>query len=352
MIKHSVSSTMKSCMLCPRKCGADRTQGKTGVCGQTEELRVARAALHMWEEPCISGSRGSGAVFFSGCALHCVFCQNHAIAAGTAGKLITVERLAEIFLELQEQGANNINLVTAGHFAPQVVRALDLAKGRGLALPVVYNTSAYEEAETIRRLDGYVDVYLPDLKYVDSALSRKYSHAADYFEKAKEAIAEMVRQTGEMEFAAEADICRRAGAACAGGKAVSQQKETAENQAAEGRIGVAEYQRRSEQEESLLMTRGVIVRHLLLPGCVKDSKHVLDYLLDTYGDRIFISIMNQYTPLPHVAAYPELNRRVTDREYNAVIDYALERGLENGFIQEGGAAEESFIPEFDGSGVL
>lgn len=337
---------MKSCMLCPRKCGVDRTQGEKGVCGQTDELRVARAALHMWEEPCISGSRGSGAVFFSGCALHCVFCQNHVIAGGTAGKLITVERLAEIFLELQEQGANNINLVTAGHFTPQVMRALDLAKRQGLALPVVYNTSAYEEAETIRSLEGYVDVYLPDLKYVDPVLSRKYSHASNYFEKAGAAIAEMVRQTGEMKFALEMETAgspasedreKPAGSPAAGG-----QKET---------MGVAEYQRRSEQGESLIMTRGVIVRHLLLPGCMADSKRVLDYLLDTYGDSIFISIMNQYTPLPHVAAYPELNRRVTDREYNAVIDYALERGLENGFIQEGGTAEESFIPEFDNFGV-
>ena len=325
----STDIRMRSCMLCPRKCGVDRTQGEKGVCGQTDELRVARAALHMWEEPCISGSRGSGAVFFSGCALHCVFCQNHAIADGAAGKSITVNRLAEIFLELQAQGANNINLVTAGHFTPQVMKALDLAKRQGLTLPVIYNTSAYEEAETIRSLEGYVDVYLPDLKYVGPVLSRKYSHASNYFEKAQAAIAEMVRQTGEMKFVLE--------------------METAGSRKAT--MGVAEYQRRSEQGESLLMTRGVIVRHLLLPGCTEDSKRVLDYLLDTYGDRIFISIMNQYTPLPHVAAYPELNRRVTDREYNAVIDYALDRGLENGFIQEGETAEESFIPEFDNFGV-
>lgn len=337
---------MKSCMLCPRKCGVNRTQGEKGVCGQTDELRVARAALHMWEEPCISGSRGSGAVFFSGCALHCVFCQNHAIADGAAGKSITVGRLTEIFLELQAQGANNINLVTAGHFTPQVMKALDLAKRQGLTLPVIYNTSAYEEAETIRSLEGYVDVYLPDLKYVDPILSRKYSHASNYFGKAGAAIAEMVRQTGEMKFVLEMET--------AGSQAVEDQGKLAGSQATRGQketMGVAEYQRRSEQGESLLMTRGVIVRHLLLPGCMEDSKRVLDYLLDTYGDRIFISIMNQYTPLPHVAAYPELNRRVTDREYNAVIDYALERGLENGFIQEGGTAEESFIPEFDNFGV-
>lgn len=336
MADTDIDSRMKFCMLCPRKCGVDRTKGEKGVCGQTDALRVARAALHMWEEPCISGNRGSGTVFFSGCALHCVFCQNYAIAGGAAGKLITVERLAEIFLELQEQGANNINLVTAGHFAPQVMRALDLSRRQGLVLPVIYNTGAYEEAETIRSLEGYVDVYLPDLKYVDPILSRKYSHASNYFEKAGAAIAEMVRQTGEMRFVSEIETA------------------SARGQTAVGRresVGIAEYQRRSEQGESLIMTRGVIVRHLLLPGCTEDSKRVLDYLLDTYGDSIFISIMNQYTPLPHVAAYPELNRRVTDREYNAVIDYALERGLENGFIQEGETAQESFIPEFDNFGV-
>lgn len=346
MANTDIDIRMRSCMLCPRKCGVDRTQGEKGVCGQTDELRVARAALHIWEEPCISGSRGSGAVFFSGCALHCVFCQNHAIADGAAGKSITVGRLAEIFLELQAQGANNINLVTAGHFTPQVMKALDLAKRQGLTLPVIYNTSAYEEAETIRSLEGYVDVYLPDLKYVDPILSRKYSHASNYFEKAGAAIAEMVRQTGEMKFVLEMET--------AGSQAVEDRGKLAGSQATRGQketMGVAEYQRRSEQGESLLMTRGVIVRHLLLPGCTEDSKRVLDYLLDTYGDRIFISIMNQYTPLPHVAAYPELNRRVTDREYNAVIDYALERGLENGFIQEGETAEESFIPEFDNFGV-
>lgn len=330
---------MTACRLCPRKCGVDRTKNERGICGQTGELRVARAALHMWEEPCISGKRGSGAVFFSGCALHCVFCQNYSIADGQAGKIIAVERLAEIFLELQEQGANNINLVTAGHFAPQVAAALDKARAQGLTLPVVYNTSAYEEVETIRRLEGYVDVYLPDLKYVDSALSRKYSHAADYFVKAKAAIAEMVRQTGEMEFVAEGGLRRNTG------------RTQGESGQAGCRMGVAEYQQRSEQGESLIMTRGVIVRHLLLPGCREDSKRVLDYLLDTYGDRIFISIMNQYTPLPHVADYPELMRRVTEQEYEEVIDYALERGITNGFIQEGDTAEESFIPEFDESGV-
>ena len=318
---------MDECVLCPRACRVNRAKGQMGICGQTTEITVARADLHMWEEPCLSGTRGSGAVFFSGCNLHCVFCQNHSIASGKVGKKISVERLAEIFLELQEKGANNINLVTAGHFVPQIIMALDRAKKQGLRLPVLYNSSGYESVETIRMLEGYVDIYLPDLKYVDSKLSRKYSHAADYFEKASAAIEEMVRQIGKMEFVPEAqyDIGNK--------------------------LDVEEYQIRSEAGEALLMTRGVIVRHLLLPGCLTDSKRVIAYLVERYGQEIFISIMNQYTPLPHVADYPELTRKVRAEEYQALVDYALECGIENGFIQEGEAAQESFIPEFDGKGI-
>lgn len=316
---------MEKCRLCPRECRVSREAGEKGICGQTDKIKVARADLHMWEEPCISGSKGSGTVFFSGCPLHCVFCQNYSIANGEAGKEITIERLSQIFLELQQKGANNINLVTAGHFVPQVIKALDTAKKNGLDLPVVYNTSSYESVETLQLLDGYVDIYLPDLKYVDKELSRKYSHAPDYFDRAKEAIAEMVRQTENMRFTTQTDKSQW--------------------------FGVEEYQSRSEQGEALIMTRGVIVRHLLLPGCKEDSKKVLAYLLKQYGSRIFISIMNQYTPLPHVAAYPELNRKVTQAEYDEVVEFALNLGIENGFIQEGEAALESFIPEFDGKGI-
>lgn len=295
------------CFLCPRACGVDREIGQKGVCGQTDWLKVARAALHYWEEPCISGKEGSGAVFFSGCALHCVFCQNQNIANGTAGKEISVGRLSEIFLELQGKGANNINLVTPGHFVRQITEALDLARQNGLHLPIVYNTGSYENVETIRMLDGYVDIYLPDYKYRSSRLSEKYSHALDYPEVAARAIAEMVRQTGAAEFA-------------------------------------------GEPGESL-MRRGTIVRHLMLPGHLRDSKDVLKYLHETYGDTIYISIMNQFTPLPHLKAYPELNRRVTEAEYEALLAYADTLGIENGFIQDGETAEESFIPEFDGEGV-
>lgn len=303
---------MKLCTLCPRNCAIDRKMGERGICGQTEVLKVARAALHYWEEPCISGTEGSGAVFFSGCSLHCVFCQNHNIANGTAGKEITIERLAEIFLELQEKKANNINLVTPGHFVPQIITSLERAKDQGLTIPIVYNTSSYENVDTIKRLEGLVDIYLPDFKYMSSELSKKYSHAADYSEVAKVAIAEMVRQTGPAEFLGEAA---------------------------------------DPVEEGLLMSRGTIVRHLLLPGCTEDSKAIIRYLYETYGDGIYISIMNQFTPLEGLKAYPELNRRITEEEYDEVVDYAIDLGVECGFIQDGDTAEESFIPEFDGKGV-
>ena len=295
------------CDLCPRKCLVDRKKGEKGICGQTENLKVARAALHFWEEPCISGDAGSGAVFFSGCPLHCVFCQNENIANGMVGKEISLERLVDIFLELQEKRANNINLVTPGHFVPQIVKALDQARKEGLTLPVVYNTSSYETVDTIKMLEGYVDIYLPDFKYMSPVLSKKYSHAPDYAEVAKAAIAEMVRQTGKAVFV--------------------------------------------NGDEDNLILKGTIVRHLMLPGCMEDSMQILKYLHETYGDTIYISIMNQFTPLSNLEKYPELNRRITDEEYETLVDYAIEIGIENGFIQEGDTAEESFIPAFDCEGV-
>lgn len=295
------------CDLCPRKCLVDRKKGEKGICGQTENLKVVRAALHFWEEPCISGDAGSGAVFFSGCPLHCVFCQNENIANGTVGKEISLERLVDIFLELQEKRANNINLVTPGHFVPQIVKALDQARKEGLTLPVVYNTSSYETVDTIKMLEGYVDIYLPDFKYMSPVLSKKYSHAPDYAEVAKAAIAEMVRQTGKAVFV-------------------------------------------NGDEDNLILS-GTIVRHLTLPGCMEDSMQILKYLHETYGDMIYISIMNQFTPLSNLEKYPELNRRITDEEYETLVDYAIDIGIENGFVQEGDTAEESFIPAFDCEGV-
>ena len=342
------AKAMENCMLCPRECGVNRKNGETGVCGQTAAIKAARAALHMWEEPCISGQNGSGTVFFSGCNLGCVFCQNHNIATGKAGIEISIERLAEIFLELQEKGANNINLVTAGHFVPQVVEALKQAKRQGLFLPIVYNTSSYEKVETLRLLEGYVDIYLPDLKYVDSAISSRYSHAADYFTCASAAIAEMVRQVGKPEFVFE----RTAGKEGSSAEFLADEKKKISEQQNNMIFDAAEYQERSEAGASLLMRKGVIVRHLVMPGCVEDSKRVISYLLKTYGNQIFISIMNQYTPLPQCREYPELSRRVTEAEYDAVVDYAIGLGIENGFIQEGDVAEESFIPEFDGEGIV
>ena len=296
---------MSDCVLCPRACHVNRLAGQTGYCGQTAELMAARASLHYWEEPCISGTSGSGTVFFSGCNLRCVFCQNHNIALGKAGRVITTEHLVEIFLNLQEQGANNINLVTPTHFLPQIAIALEQAKCLGLHLPIVYNTGSYESVDALRHLEGLVDIYLPDLKYLSAELSAAYSHAPDYFEIACAAIAEMYRQVGDPV------ICADTG----------------------------------------LMQRGVIVRNLLLPGQTKDSKKILRYLHETYGEHIYISIMNQYTPLPQVADIEALNRTVTPEEYDRVLRFAERIGIEQGFRQEGSAASESFIPEFDERGL-
>ena len=307
----------ENCLLCPRKCGINRSTGQTGVCGVSSEIKVARAALHYWEEPCISGKRGSGAVFFSGCSLHCVFCQNREISDGKAGKVISKERLSDIFMELADKGANNINLVTPGQYIPDIVWAVNDAKSRGMKLPIIYNTSGYENVTELKLLEGIVDVYLPDFKYMDSRLSQQYSYAADYTETAKKALEEMIRQTGKpVFFTAEDELVK------------------------EGYV------------EEQIMKRGVIVRHLLLPACVKDSKAVIKYLYDTYKDDIYISIMNQYTPINRIKEYDNLNRRVTKKEYDEVVDYAIELGVVNGFIQEGGTADESFIPEFDYTGLL
>ncbi len=258
----------------------------------------------MWEEPCISGRKGSGAVFFSGCSLRCIFCQNHEIAAGKAGKEISVPRLSEIFLELQNRGAANINLVTGTHFVPQIMSALDKARREGLTLPVVYNCGGYEKAETLRLLEGYVDVYLPDLKYTDPSLAEAFSRAPDYPDTAKAALEEMVRQTGPCSF-----------------------------------------------DEEGYIKRGTIVRHLVLPGHTRNSIDVLRYLHHTYGSRIWISLMNQYTPVREIPEYPELNRKVTAREYEKVLSEALELGVTNCFYQDGPAAGESFIPPFNLVGI-
>lgn len=295
---------IKDCTLCPRECHANREEKKRGYCGMDSRIYAARAALHMWEEPCISGGKGSGAVFFSGCGLRCIFCQNREIAIGKDGKEISVEKLGEIFLNLEKQGAANINLVTGAHYVPQIREALGIAKEKGLSVPVVYNSSGYEKVETLKLLEGYVDVYLPDFKYMEASLAEAFSNAPDYPERAKEAIEEMVRQTGNCVFNEEGYI-----------------------------------------------EKGTIVRHLILPGHTVNSKKVLDYLHDKYENKIFISIMNQYTPVYEQKIYKELNRKVTEREYKKVLDHALEIGVENGFWQTGDTAKESFIPAFDYEGL-
>lgn len=299
-----IMNKYENCLLCPRKCGINRSTGQTGVCGVSAEIRVARAALHYWEEPCISGEKGSGAVFFSGCSLHCVFCQNREISDGKAGKVISKERLSDIFIELAGKGANNINLVTPGQYIPDIVWAVNDARRRGMELPIVYNTSGYEDAKELKLLEGIVDVYLPDFKYMDSALSAKYSRAKDYPSVVKQALSEMVRQ--------------------------------------QPRVVI--------DDATGLIQKGVIVRQLLLPGHVNDAKAILKYLHDTYQNSIYISMMSQFTPIA-LKDYPEINRTVTGREYERLIDYAIKIGITNAFIQEGDVAKDSFIPAFDCEGV-
>ncbi len=301
----SIENILENCRLCARSCGADRIHGEAGRCGGTDKVFAARSALHMWEEPCISGKEGSGAVFFSGCPLGCVFCQNRSIALGKTGKEISLARLTQLFLELQEQKANNINLVTPTHYVPQIIAAVENARRMGLVIPIVYNTASYERPETVRSLSDTVDIFLPDLKYYDPELSAKYSFAPDYFDVASKAIREMVRISGKCEF-----------------------------------------------DDRGMLRRGTVVRHMILPGHTRDSMQILRYLYETYGDDIYISIMNQYTPMPGIGEqYPELGRRITRREYDKVIDFALQIGITNAFVQEGETAKESFIPEFDGTGL-
>lgn len=343
---------LQNCTLCPRNCHADRLNGQTGYCGQTNELKAARAALHMWEEPCISGQTGSGTVFFSGCNMGCVYCQNHTISKGNSGKTISIQRLSEIFMELQAQNACNINLVTPTHFVPQIIEALTLAKNNGLKIPVVYNTSSYEKTETLKRLDGLIDIYLPDLKYYSAKLSKKYSGAEDYFTYAASAIQEMVRQTGKPIFMPQdngSDSAKYSVAVSVRNSAPA--KHPASNSAiADNTPGGS----LPDDYSGPLMKKGVIVRHLTLPGCMADSKSILSYLYGSYKNDIYVSIMNQYTPLPqflNTEAFSELNRTIHNKEYDELVDYAISLGLEKGFIQEGDTCLESFIPPFDCQGI-
>ena len=315
----SAVSLPTECRLCPRRCGANRAEGERGVCGARNRLRIARAALHEWEEPVISVGAGSGTVFFSGCPLRCCYCQNAAISMGFKGVDIPLSRLVEIFLELQDrEHAANINLVTPTQYAPWIIEAVAQARQRGLRVPIVYNTSGYETAEAVAALAGTVDAYLADFKYAPDTVSdaaHRYSRAANYHDEALAALDEMVAQVGEPVFG--------------------------EHRWTEDGIEMV----------APLLTRGVIVRHLVLPGRVDDSRYVVRELWERYGNRVLYSFMSQYTPVRDFPQLPELNRPTSAEEYEALLDFADELGLEDYFWQEGDAALESFIPAWDGTGV-
>ena len=292
---------LKNCNLCPRKCNINRYK-ELGFCRQSNKLRLALAKLFFYEEPPISGKNGSGTIFFTGCNLKCIFCQNYDISTKNIGKVITIKRLSEIMLELQSKGAHNINLVTPTIYVPQIIKAIKLAKKKGLSIPIIYNSSGYETTDTIKLLNGYIDVYLPDLKYFNDDIAIKYSKANNYFNHASKAIEEMIKQTGPCKF-----------------------------------------------NKNGLITKGVIVRHLLLPGHLDDSKKIIKYL-SKYKDDIYISIMNQYTPIRKLK-YEELNHPVNEDDYYKLIDYALSLGINNAFCQEDETAKESFIPNWNYEGI-
>jgi putative pyruvate formate lyase activating enzyme len=299
-----VSLSYTNCGLCPRNCGVDRNQNERGYCGAPAQAKVALANLHHWEEPCISGSRGSGTVFFSHCNLGCIFCQNAAVSQGEVGLPVTPTRLAQIFLELQEKGAHNINLVTPTHYLPDLLTALTQAKSAGLTLPIVYNCSGYERREVIAAVADYIDIFLPDLKYATAETAKACANLDDYFQVATAAIRQMAALIGECRF-----------------------------------------------DENGLMTRGLIVRHLVLPGKTGESKTILRWIKDNLPDWVMVSLMGQYLPVGRAVVHPEYGRKLTKKEYQTVVDYLLESGLENGYCQEWGAADDRFIPNFDLRGV-
>lgn len=300
-----MSMNYESCTLCPRMCGADRTKAP-GFCGASHQIKAARAALHQWEEPCISGTAGSGTVFFSGCTLKCVFCQNYPLSHENFGKEISTARLAEIFLELQEKGAHNINLVTATQYLPSIRQALELARPE-LHIPVVYNSGGYERTETIWEFSDCIDIWLPDLKYYDSGLSEKYSAARNYFSMASEAIKEMIRVSGGLAW---------------------------------------------DPENPGLLKKGAVIRHMVLPGAKEDSIRLLHWIKDELPPGQFLlSILSQYTPFYKSSQYPEISRRITTYEYQKVVDTAIELGLTDGYMQEKSSAKEEYTPPFDLSGI-
>jgi putative pyruvate formate lyase activating enzyme len=294
-----MNTILSNCTLCPRNCGINRERGLIGYCGAGSTIKVAKAMLHIWEEPCISGTNGSGAVFFSNCSMKCVYCQNYKISQRGLGKDISVLALSDIFLNLQTQGAHNINLITPTHYVPQIIDAVSLAKSKGLILPIVYNSSGYENLETLKLLNGIIDVYLPDFKYFSDKHAIRYSNAPKYFDYASKAIEEMINQVGEVQF-----------------------------------------------DDDGLIKKGVIIRHLMLPGLLFDSKKIIDYIHSNFGDSVFLSIMNQYTPVNKALECTELSKPLNPKHYDSLVDYAISIGIKNGFIQEGETCSESFIPDF------
>ena len=297
---------LENCNLCPRSCGVNRLAGEKGYCGASgDKVDIALVSLHPWEEPCIAGKNGAGTVFFSHCSLRCVFCQNSEISSEGKGIAVDTARLAEIFLEQQRRGAATLDLVTPTHYAPQIAEALREAKKVGLTIPVVWNSGGYETEELVEALSGLVDVYLPDLKYIDSDSAARYSNAKDYFTRAEKALRVMVNQTGAPML-----------------------------------------------DDDGVMKKGVLVRHLVLPGRRKESMRIVDWLWESFGDKVWLSLMNQYTPLYHAKDYKEINRTLTTFEYESVVDHAVELGIEHCYVQEGKTASAKFVPAFDGRGVL
>ena len=296
---------LQNCMICPRRCGKNRLAGETGFCGAGDKARIALVSLHPWEEPCLTGEKGAGTVFFSYCSLRCIFCQNSVISREGNGTEVSIGRLAEIFLEQQARGAATLDLVTPTHYAPLIIEALKLAKADGLIMPVVWNSSGYETVEMIEYIAPYIDVFLPDLKYYSPELAERYSAAADYFPVATQAILKMAELKGE-------PLIDKMG----------------------------------------LMRRGVLIRHLVLPNARKDSMALLDWVADNLKGKVKLSLMNQYTPLFRVTEFKELNRRLTTFEYDSVVNYALDLGLDDCYVQERRAASAEYVPDFDGRGVL
>lgn len=294
---------MNKCNICPRECNIDRSI-KKGFCLASEEIVISKAMLHMWEEPFISGDNGSGAIFFSGCNLRCVFCQNYDISSSLKGVILSEEEIVSLMLKLQEKGAHNINLVTASHYIKSLKSIIIKAKEKGLNIPIVYNSSGYEKVSSLKELEGLIDIYLPDFKYYSNDLALKYSNAKDYVKTCKDAINEMVRQVGPIHF------------------------------------------------EDDLLKKGIVIRHLILPNHIEDSKDIIEYIFQTFKHDVFISIMNQYTPMAKASLYPEINRKVTEEEYDNVIDFAISIGVENALVQDSESQSDSFTPDFDELSII